>query len=105
MHEARHADGKGHNGGTTCGNGGSCDTTWAYNGASRYHVLYMWWLSACADSVMGTTSGFRNQVVTAGNALWNRFNTRPSRADVFGAGVSNPTGPALIPPASVCPPL
>ncbi len=104
VHEARHDD-KGHNGGTGCPNGGSCDTTWAYNGANRYEILYLWWLSACADNVLNATTGFRNQIVAAGNNLWGRFNTRPTRAAVFGPGVSNPTGPAVIPPASVCPPL
>jgi hypothetical protein len=103
VHESRHDD-KGHDGGTTCGNGGSCDTTWGYNGANRYQVLYLWWLSACADNV-GVTTGFRNQVVTSANSLWNTFNTRPSRLAVFGPGVSNPGGAALVPPASVCPAL
>ena len=102
VHEARHED-KDHNGGTTCGNGGSCDTTWTYNGANRYEILYLWWLSACADNVMPITTGFRNQIVTAGNNMWNKFNTRPTRGEVLGAGVSNPTAPVVIPPASVCP--
>lgn len=104
VHECRHDD-KGHDGGTTCANGGSCDTTWGYNGANRYEILYLWWLSACADTVLPATTGFRNQIVTSGNNLWNRFNTRPTRAAVFGSGVSNPTAPALIPPASACPAL
>ena len=103
VHEARHDD-KGHDGGTACGNGGSCDSTWGYNGANRYQILYLWWLSACADNVMPVTTGFRNQIVTSANNLWNTFNTRPTRAQVFGAGVSNPSAPALVTAASACPP-
>ena len=110
VHESRHDD-VGHDGGTACGNGGSCDVSWATNGANRYQVLYLWWLSACAGNVSSTagfpslpvTSGFRNQIVTAANNLWNRFNNRPTRGQVLGTGISNPNAPVFVPPASVCP--
>lgn len=97
VHEARHADGKGHNGGTTCGNGGSCDTTWAYNGANRYQVLYLWWLRAVGT---GMTTAMRNQIQTVGNALLGTggtFNTPPTNAAVYGAGATNPTALFSIP--------
>lgn len=39
IHEARHASEKGHNS-SDCWLGGGCDTSWAYNGAYRYHVTW-----------------------------------------------------------------
>lgn len=104
VHESRHDD-VGHDGGNSCGNGGSCDTTWGLNGANRYQILYLWWLSACADGELLATTGLRAQVVAYGNGLWNMFNTRPTRAVVFGPNVTNPGAPAVIPPASACPAL
>jgi hypothetical protein len=42
LHEARHAD-KGHDGGTRCPLGGSCDSSWGYNGANRWELAWLWW--------------------------------------------------------------
>lgn len=95
VHEARHADGRGHDGGGGCPRNASCDTTWGYNGANRYEVLYNWWLRARGNL---TTSAIRSLARTRGNAvLAGGFNTRPTRAAVFGAGVSNPTANFSIP--------
>lgn len=43
VHEARHADGKGHNGGSNCPRGASCDSEWTYYGGNTYQALYLWW--------------------------------------------------------------
>jgi hypothetical protein len=95
VHEARHADGSGHNGGTTCPNGGSCDSNWGYNGAITYEVLYLWWLRAQGT---GVSTAARNLARTRGNALLaSNFNTRPTNAAVFGAGAANPNANFSIP--------
>lgn len=95
VHEARHADGRGHNGGSGCPRNGSCDKTWGYWGANTYQVMYLWWLRAQGNL---TTPAVRALARTRGNnILANGFNTRPSRAAVFGAGVSNPNANFSIP--------
>lgn len=95
VHEGRHADGSGHNGGSGCPNGGSCDTTWGYNGAIRYEVMYLWWVRARGNGLSPAT---RSLAQTRGNALLaNNFNTRPTNAAVFGAGASNPAANFSIP--------
>lgn len=43
VHEARHADGKGHNAGSDCPRGASCDSEWTYYGGNTYQVLFLWW--------------------------------------------------------------
>ncbi len=95
VHEARHADGLGHNGGSGCPRGASCDTTWGYNGANTFQVLYLWWVRAQGT---GLTSAVRALAQARGNTiLANGFNTRPTRAAVLGGGVSNPNGFFSIP--------
>jgi hypothetical protein len=95
VHEARHADGSSHNGGTGCPRAGSCDTNWGYNGANTFEVLYLWWVRAQGA---GLSPGMRSNAQTAGNqVLANGFNTRPTNAAVFGAGAPNPTAAFSIP--------
>ena len=75
LHEARHAGGKGHNGGSGCPRGTSCDTTWGYEGANMYQALYLWWFR---DSGTRTTTGMRNWARTEGqNVIDFAFNTNP----------------------------
>ncbi|MFN0214188.1 MAG: hypothetical protein ACKVT2_08025 [Saprospiraceae bacterium] len=96
VHESRHAGGKGHNC-SSCPNGGSCDTDWAYNGAIRYEVMYCWWLRSNGT---GVTTALRQLARARGNtALGNNFcNGNPTRAQVFApTAVSNPNGAFQIP--------
>lgn len=47
VHEARHANGKGHSADDDeCPRGGSCDTHWEDWGANTYHVTWLWWFVA-----------------------------------------------------------
>jgi hypothetical protein len=57
VHEARHAGGKGHNAGSRCPQGASCDTTWGYKGANMYQTLYLWWFYVDGTR---TTSAMKN---------------------------------------------
>ncbi len=95
VHESRHQGGKGHNC-TTCPNGGSCDTNWGYNGAIRYEIMYLWWLRAQGS---GVSPALRASARTRANVLLgNNFcQGNPTRATVFGAGVSNPNGLFQVP--------
>jgi len=43
LHESRHAGGKGHNGGSSCPRGSSCDSNWSYSGGNQYQALWLWW--------------------------------------------------------------
>jgi hypothetical protein len=54
VHEARHADGKSHDGGTRCGRGRSCDSSWSYNGANTYEVRFLW--RFCYEGTRTTTA-------------------------------------------------
>ncbi len=87
FHEARHtgAGGCGHNGGSSCPNGGSCDKTWTNGcseftngqGANRYGIQ---WLESYA--VFGTriTTPMRNSAIARGNQyLMARFQTDPCK--------------------------
>lgn len=75
VHEARHAGGKGHNGGTGCPRNSSCDTNWAYQGANMYQVLYLWWFRVDGTR---TTTAMRNWARTeAQNIIDRGFNTNP----------------------------
>jgi hypothetical protein len=56
LHETRHKF-KGHNGGTACPWGGSCDSDWNYQGANMYETLYLWWFGVAGTR---TTSAIRN---------------------------------------------
>jgi hypothetical protein len=42
VHEARHADGRPHNGGHECPRYDSCDSDWNYYGANTFEALYLW---------------------------------------------------------------
>lgn len=75
LHEARHQGGKGHNGGSGCPRGTSCDTNWAYQGANMYEVLYLWWFAVDGTR---TTTAMRNLSRTRARAVHNTaFNTNP----------------------------
>jgi hypothetical protein len=47
VHEARHWAKK-HDAGNKCPRGGSCDSSWGYNGADTYETLWLWWFYARA---------------------------------------------------------
>jgi hypothetical protein len=42
VHESRHAI-KRHDGGLACPQGGSCDSTYEFDGANAYELRYLWW--------------------------------------------------------------
>ena len=68
VHEARHADGKGHNDGNN-------DSSWAYNGAWRWHVCWLAWFWATGTR---TTSALRTKARQRANLiLATRFTTPP----------------------------
>jgi hypothetical protein len=95
VHEARHADGKGHDGGSGCPRGASCDTTWGYSGANTFQVLYLWWVRAQGA---GISPALRSRARTrANNVLANGFNTRPTNAAVLGAGAASPGANFSVP--------
>ncbi|WP_257387587.1 hypothetical protein [Tahibacter caeni] len=75
LHEARHAGGKSHNGGTGCPRKASCDTNWAYEGANMYQVLYLWWFRVAGTR---TTTAMKNRARSeAQNIIDRGFNTNP----------------------------
>lgn len=95
VHEARHADGVGHDGGSGCPTVGSCDSSWGYNGANMFEVLYLWWVRA---EGVGLSPAIRSNARTTGNQLLgNMFNRRPTNGEVFGAATSNAGAPFSIP--------
>lgn len=52
VHEARHKI-KGHNAGSNAGHcswGGSCDTSYSYNGANAYELGYGWWYGVASKN-------------------------------------------------------
>ncbi len=68
VHEARHADGRGHD-------AGSNDSSWGYNGAWRWQVCWLAWFAAAgtrASSAMKTIARQR-----ANNILNSNFVTPP----------------------------
>ncbi|MEM7677896.1 MAG: hypothetical protein AAF449_18010 [Myxococcota bacterium] len=75
IHESRHAD-KGHDGGGSCPNGASCDTTWGYNGANRWMLVWYWWWAF--DSQIGNSAQSDIALATAALIRDGFFNTRPS---------------------------
>ncbi len=94
VHEARHADGKGHNCGSGCPRGGSCDSSWGYNGANTYQVLYLWWLYA---EGRGIARPLRNMARNRANGILSSgFCNRPKNKDVFGPNTSNPEANFVI---------
>jgi hypothetical protein len=75
VHESRHAAGKGHNGGSGCPRGTSCDSNWDYMGANAYHVLYLWWFYVDGTR---TTTAMRNSAGCEAQRVADRgFNTSP----------------------------
>jgi len=75
LHEARHAGGKSHNGGSGCPRGKSCDTNWNYEGANMYQALYLWWFRVDGTR---TTTGMKNWAKSeAQNIIDRAFNTNP----------------------------
>jgi hypothetical protein len=94
VHEARHADWVGHNGGTGCPRAASCDTSWGYQGANMYQVLYLWWFHVDGTR---TTSGMRNYAKTEGqNIIDTGFNTNPGYViySLLSRGGGQPAAPA-----------
>ncbi|MGH8613427.1 MAG: hypothetical protein ACREYF_15780 [Gammaproteobacteria bacterium] len=75
LHEARHADGKGHDAGSNCPRGVSCDSSWDYNGANRWQVTWLWWYRAAG---VNTTEALQIRARDRGNAiLRGGFKTDP----------------------------
>lgn len=64
VHEARHADGKGHDRGNN-------DSSWEYNGAWRYHVAWLAWFAAEGRSTTPALKTLARQ--RANNILATRF--------------------------------
>lgn len=68
IHEARHADGKGHDSGNN-------DSSWGYNGAWRWHVCWLAWF---AFEGLHTSAAMRTQATQrANNIINNNFDTHP----------------------------
>ncbi len=68
IHEARHADGKGHNSGNN-------DSSWGYNGAWRWQVAWLAWFAFEGRS---TSTAMKNQArQRANNIINNNFDTHP----------------------------
>lgn len=68
LHEARHADGKGHDRGNN-------DSSWEYNGAWRWHVAWLAWFAAEGRH---TSAAMRTQArQRANNILNSNFDTHP----------------------------
>lgn len=75
LHESRHNGGKSHDGGSGCPRAASCDTTWGYEGANMYEVLYLWWFGVDGTR---TTSAIKNMGLNRARAVQNSaFNTNP----------------------------
>jgi len=68
VHEARHADGKGHDSGNN-------DSSWGYNGAWRWQVCWLAWFNAAG---VNTSVAMRTQARQRANNIINgRFDTHP----------------------------
>jgi hypothetical protein len=76
VHEARHGSGAPHNAyDWECGQGGSCDTNWEFNGANTYEILWNWWYWYQATNA---PPGGKKRAKFAGNYdLANSFRDRP----------------------------
>lgn len=75
LHEARHNDGKSHDGGIGCPRAASCDTSWGYEGSNMYEVLYLWWFAVDGTR---TTTAIRNMARNRARTIHNNsFNTNP----------------------------
>lgn len=68
IHEARHADGKGHDSGKN-------DSSWEYNGAWRWHVCWLAWFAFAGTR---TSTAMKTQARQKANAIINtRFVKHP----------------------------
>ncbi len=75
LHESRHGAGKGHDAGSSCPRGASCDSSWGYKGANMYQVLYLWWFRVDGTR---TTSAMREFARAEGQWIINNgFQTNP----------------------------
>jgi hypothetical protein len=75
LHESRHADGVSHDAGTNCPRMGSCDSSWEYNGANRWQVVWLW---DYAFTAVDTNLALRDRARDRGNAiLAGGFTTAP----------------------------
>lgn len=83
LHEARHADSCGHNGGDDCDRGTSCDKSWAdgcqdlgnQQGANRWQITYLGWYVITA---WRTTDALRDSARSrANNVLDQGFKDEP----------------------------
>ncbi len=83
VHEARHASGCRHNGGSSCPQGSSCDKAWNngckdktnWHGANQYQAVYLSWYMYTATRI---TPALREAALGRANAvLGYRFNTDP----------------------------
>ena len=68
VHEARHADWKGHNSGNN-------DSSWGYNGAWRYHVCWLAWFAHAGTRTSAAMRTMARQ--RANNIINTRFVTHP----------------------------
>lgn len=68
VHEARHADGKGHDSGNN-------DSSWAYNGAWRWQVCWLAWYAA--EGVNSSIAMREQARQRANNIINSRFDTHP----------------------------
>jgi len=95
VHEARHADGGPDHNCSSC-SAGSCDSNWGLFGSRTYEVLYVWWLRfAGGGSITSATSGLAQ--ARANTVLATAFCRRPTRGEVWGSSVSNPSAFLSIP--------
>jgi hypothetical protein len=80
VHESRHFGGKGHDAdfpaGSVYGEGKSgADSSWDYNGAWMYNVLYLWWFYAAG---VRTTDALKQSAKQRANLIIdNAFATHP----------------------------
>jgi hypothetical protein len=68
VHEARHADGKGHDAGNN-------DSSWAYNGAWRWDVCWLAWFAFAGTRTSIAMKTLATQ--RANNIINSRFTTHP----------------------------
>jgi hypothetical protein len=95
VHEARHADGGSSHNCSSC-SAGSCDSNWGLFGSRTYEVLYVWWLRAAGGgSITSPTSGLAQARANA--ILSSGFCARPTRGEVWGSSVSNPSAFLSVP--------
>lgn len=75
IHEARHADGKPHNGNGNCKRGSGCDYSFAHNGSNTWEASWLCFFYADAQR---TTPAVRRRARAAGNHVLRRtFTQKP----------------------------